>query len=81
MLLLVHGLDDDTVWPSNTRSLARSVRSAGGRVETRLHPGLGHVGLLAALSDPFDWLAPVRHEVIGFVTRGDAHPGDKPAHP
>ena len=68
-LLLIHGLADDTVWPSNTRSLARAVRSAGGRVTTRCHDGVGHAGLLAALSDPLDWLAPVRDAVVRFVTR------------
>ncbi len=74
-LLLIHGLADDTVWPRNTRNLAQAVRARGGCVETRWHTPLGHLGLLAALADALDWLAPVRHEVVRFV-RGTHCDGD-----
>ncbi len=49
-LLLLHGLDDDTVFPSNSAELAEAVRAAGGDVRHVTYPGKGHIGLVLALS-------------------------------
>lgn len=66
-LLLVHGRGDEVVEPANTRSLARAVRRAGGRVETRFYDDLGHAEIVGALSPWLGFLGPVRGDVIDFV--------------
>jgi acetyl esterase/lipase len=52
-LLLQHGRDDDTVFPSNTEELAAAVRERDGRVEVRTYPDTGHIGLVVDLSAAF----------------------------
>ncbi|MCB1633083.1 MAG: alpha/beta hydrolase [Xanthomonadales bacterium] len=47
--LLIHGLADDTVWPRNSESLARSLREHGVAAEVQWLPAVTHVGLLFAL--------------------------------
>lgn len=49
-LLLLHGLDDDTVYLSNTVDLAARVRQKGGQVTVKTYPGTSHIGLVLALS-------------------------------
>lgn len=71
-MLLLHGLDDDTVWPRNSRNLAAAVRARGGRVETRFYEDLGHAAIVGALSGPLDFLAPVRADVLAFIGREPA---------
>ena len=48
--LLVAGLDDTTVNPENTRSMARAIRAAGGRVEEMLLPDIDHIGAVSSLA-------------------------------
>ncbi len=72
-MLLLHGLDDTTVLPSNTRNLAAALRARGGRAETRLYPDVGHAEILGAVSGPLDFLAPVRADLLAFVA--EAAPG------
>jgi acetyl esterase/lipase len=66
-LLLATGAADTTVYPANTVRLADKVRESGGRVETIIYPGLGHVGAVAAFAAPFRFLAPVRADVCRFL--------------
>lgn len=47
--LLVHGLDDDLVWPQNSRSMAARLVAAGRPAELVLLPQMGHVELLFAI--------------------------------
>lgn len=66
-LLLLAGEDDATVRPRNTVSLAERVRAAGGPVESRLYPGLGHIGIVTALAPLFSGRAPVLEDVWRFI--------------
>lgn len=66
-MLLLAGRDDDTVDPGNTLRLAARLRSAGGTVEDKLYPGVGHITLIAAFSGPLTFLAPVRVAALSFV--------------
>ena len=66
-MLLLSGNDDSTVFPANSLRLAARVRGNGGRAETIFYPGIGHVGVLAALASPLHALAPVRDDVCGFL--------------
>jgi acetyl esterase/lipase len=65
--LLLHGTADKTVLPANSQRLAATLAAAGNRVELELYPGLGHVGLVAALAAPLHWLAPALADVAGFL--------------
>lgn len=55
-LLLLHGLGDKTVYPKNTRNLAKAVAAKGGQVAIKLYPDIGHVRLIANLAAPLRFL-------------------------
>ncbi|HYG49219.1 MAG TPA: alpha/beta hydrolase [Allosphingosinicella sp.] len=65
--LLLHGTGDTRVRPRNSRRLAARLNAAGGDVRLKLYPGLGHVGILAALAIPFRRQAPVLADVTAFA--------------
>ena len=68
-MLLLHGGEDDTVWPKNSINLDRKLRSAGASSELKVYPGLGHVGIVTALAKPFRDKAPVLSDVTAFARR------------
>lgn len=63
--LLLHGTDDRLVWPRNSERLAARLREAGGEVEHRVYPDLGHIRILSGLRYPAlaDTLADIRRFV------------------
>ena len=67
--LLLTGDADDIVRPRNTVALAAALRAKGARVETKTYPGVGHIGLLLALSKPFRGKADVLATMIEFLSR------------
>ncbi|WP_431283466.1 alpha/beta hydrolase [Humitalea sp. 24SJ18S-53] len=69
-LLLATGTDDTTVEPRNTLSLAARVAEAGGQAQTRLYPGVGHVGTILAMMPLFRGTAPVVADVTAFIGAG-----------
>lgn len=68
-LLLLAGDADTTVRPANTRSLAARVVAAGGAVESRIYPGIGHIGIVTAFAPLFSGRAPVLDDVWRFITQ------------
>lgn len=66
-MLLLAGTEDTTVQPRNTIELTRLVKAAGGAVESKLYPGIGHVGLVTAMAPVFSGRAPVLDDVWQFV--------------
>lgn len=66
-LLLLHGTDDDTVFPRNSEHLAARVTERGGRATLKLYPDLGHVGMVLALAPPFRGRAPVLADTTAFL--------------
>lgn len=72
---LVTGTKDETVAPRHTRDLAGRLQSAGVPVQTRFYPGVGHVGIVLALSGPLRSRAPVLNEAGAFL-RQHASPSD-----
>jgi len=68
-LLLLAGDADTTVRPANTRSLAARVAAAGGAVESRIYPGIGHIGIVTAFAPLFSGRAPVLDDVWRFITQ------------
>jgi acetyl esterase/lipase len=65
--LLLHGTDDTRVLPRNTERLAQRIRRAGGSVTETIYQGVGHSGILLALSPAFGRIAPVRADAAAFV--------------
>jgi acetyl esterase/lipase len=49
-MLLVHGLDDATVWPGNSRNLAAALSALGAPVSLKLYPNVSHGDTVAALT-------------------------------
>lgn len=68
-LFLATGLDDGTVLPRNTDALEQRAIDMGRTVVVKRYPGVGHVGLLLALSRGFQGRAPVLDEMVAFFRR------------
>ncbi|WP_458093702.1 alpha/beta hydrolase [Roseomonas sp. WA12] len=70
-LLLLHGEADDTVRPAQTRDFAALATAQDVAVATRLYPGVGHIGILAALASPVRALglegAPVLNDIGAWL--------------
>ena len=66
-MLLLAGRDDTVVRPGNTVRLAAKIREAGGFVETRLYPGIGHVEIIGAFASPLRFLAPSLRDSASFM--------------
>lgn len=68
-LLLLHGADDTTVSPHNTRNLAAAVKRAGGPVESFIYPEMSHSWIIATLAAPLRGRTDVLERVTDFVLR------------
>ncbi len=66
-LLLLHGDADTTVQPRNTLSLAAAIRRRGGLVETKIYPGVGHIGIVTAFAPLFRSRAPSLDDSWRFI--------------
>ena len=65
-LLLLQGSDDTTVQPRNATALAMAL----GRPDAvKLYPGIGHIGIILAVSKPFRGKAPVLDDTDAFLRR------------
>jgi len=83
-LFLATDTADKFVEPGNTTRLAARIRAAGGPVEVRYYRGLSHGLLLGTLAAPLRFLAPVLHDVLGFIRahaaeRAVAPPAESPS--
>ena len=65
--LLLHGGQDRTVLPRNSKRLAKAIAAAGGEARLKIYPQLGHVAILTALALPFRYRAPVLADAVGFA--------------
>ena len=70
-MLLVHGLDDDTVKPKNSRNLAAGLSALGVPVTLKLYPKLSHADTVAALTTLLRGRAPILGDITTFVDRRD----------
>lgn len=66
-MLLLQGLADHEVEPSNARSLAYALQAQHEDVTLRLYPGVSHNALVFALSRPFRAEAPTLNDVLRFI--------------
>lgn len=74
-LLLMHGTADTVVDVAHSRALAAAARGAGGRVVLREYEGVGHIGMLLALSHRFRGRAPAIDDLAVFVGRREPAAG------
>jgi acetyl esterase/lipase len=65
-MLLVQGLKDKIVAPSNAINLAARIRAMGSQVELITYPARGHQTVALALASKFHWLAPVLDDVTKY---------------
>ncbi|WP_226372647.1 alpha/beta hydrolase [Allosphingosinicella flava] len=65
--LLMAAQKDDLVFASNSVAMAMALSQAGVAVETRVYPGVGHVGIMAAMSTLFRGRAPVVADLADFA--------------
>lgn len=66
--LLIASTDDNLVNPTrNTGGLAKKLRDAGVPVEVFYFTRTSHATLVASISKPLRWLAPVLDRVTGFI--------------
>ncbi len=70
-LLLLTGDADTTVKPRNSERLMAKVESLRGVAVKKLYPGIGHSGIIMAISRPFRSLAPVVKDVVDFTQTGN----------
>lgn len=67
--LLFHGLEDDTVKLYNAEDLNKALTQSG--VESRLVTldGIGHIGIIAAIAQPFRWRADILEQTVKFIKK------------
>lgn len=80
-MLLLHGADDGTVWPINSRAFGERVNEAGGRAEVVEYPDVGHIGIVLSLSEFFRGTQRVFVDTVRFLATeaSPAPPGDSVA--
>ncbi len=66
-MLLVQGLNDDSVWPRNSINLAAALEALGVPVTLKLYPKLTHSDTVAALSVPLRGRAPILADIRRFL--------------
>ena len=66
-MLLLHGENDRTVLPVNTRKFADKVNGQGGSAATRIYPGAGHAELVLALSRLPGPDKTIREDILEFL--------------
>lgn len=67
--LLLQGAADETVEAYNSQNLKRRLEAVHAQVQLKIYPGLGHVGIVLALAQPFRGLAPILTDVTTFAHR------------
>ena len=66
---LLHGGDDTDVIQRNLDRLKDRIKDQGGKVETRIYPGVDHKEIIGALSWVWQNKAPVREDMMDFFER------------
>ncbi|HWX79354.1 MAG TPA: alpha/beta hydrolase [Steroidobacteraceae bacterium] len=71
-MLLVHGLDDVTVRPKNSRNFAAALSACGASVTLKLYPKRAHAGTVAALARLARGWSPTLADIAAFVRNSPA---------
>lgn len=73
--LLLHGLQDETVSPKNTRRLTKRLQEVGVRVETELYEDIEHLKIVGAIASTLPIGPPVADRIAEFF---NSIPAPKP---
>lgn len=65
-VLLLAGADDTIVLPRNSVALAAALTKAGADAQVITYPGIGHIGIILAVSKPFRGKAPALADSAAF---------------
>lgn len=65
--LLLVGLKDDTVWPSNSHNLAKAIREKNGPVTVIDYPSYSHVDMIAKIAKPFRSRNSLLNDIQAFI--------------
>lgn len=68
-MLLLHGGDDGTVYPANSRALADAIEAAGGEARYVEIADTGHIAIVLALAKPFRREGGVFDTAMAFIDR------------
>jgi len=68
-MLLIHGEDDTTVLPVNTRKFADKVNEMGGAATVQMYPGKSHVWPVLALSRAIDRDEILRSKILSYLQK------------
>jgi acetyl esterase/lipase len=71
-MLLIQGLNDETVRPKNSLNLATTLRALGVPVTLKLYPKVSHADTVAALTALLRGRAPTLADIRAFVSQGSA---------
>lgn len=71
-MLLVHGLNDETVRPKNSLNLAAALSALGVPVTLKIYPKISHADTIAALTALLRFRAPTLADIRTFVDQGAA---------
>lgn len=66
-MLLAAGSDDSTVEPANTTRMAARLEQFGSEVETKIYPGVGHIGIVLSLAPGFRGRTTLREDILRFI--------------
>ncbi|TQV82314.1 alpha/beta hydrolase [Denitrobaculum tricleocarpae] len=66
-LLLLHGAEDTTVEPVDSRLLAERIQAMGGRADYLFYDDIGHLRIVGALAPQLTWIAPVQADILSFM--------------
>lgn len=68
-VLLLHGEEDERVYPRNSRHLAAALRKAGSSVEDVYFPDTGHITIILEFHRPFYSHSTIVDNVVEFIHR------------
>ncbi|HSC18813.1 MAG TPA: alpha/beta hydrolase [Rhizomicrobium sp.] len=66
-MLLVAGADDVTVEPANTTRMEARLKGFGSEVETKIYPGVAHIGIILSLAPGFRGRTTLREDILRFI--------------
>jgi acetyl esterase/lipase len=66
-MLLVAGIEDQTVSPGNSGRMAAKLRANGSKATDIFYPDVGHIGILLSLAPGFRGKAPLREDMMKFI--------------
>lgn len=65
--LLLHGGDDNLVWPRNSEHLHAKLQAAGVPSTLKIYPGVGHMGVVLSISRGLRGIAPVLDDLAAWI--------------